>query len=220
MSNEVSQKKGVKAITYKLKLNSEQLFQFLEKEGGKSVGALERVGSLFRMLTKEEGLTESVQKWINEIFTEAEEELGALLAQKEEVANLCDMSAFEVSTPDLEFDVVITHPSIWKLINLIKQIDNELSEMENMYLAGFVENAELDQAKMQSLAIVRRVIHKIFKGTAPGKREGGPFSPIKFVLILKQVRNMDNIDEMMEKALEIDKNYQKKQAAEKNKEVA
>lgn len=192
--NSAPVKKLVKSIQHTLNLDSEQLFLYLQEEGGKSTGALERIGSLLRMLAKEEDLSGAVGKWMESIFDEANEDVDKLLTQKDSLMEKVDMSVFTISVPDSYFfNFEIAHPSVWKLINLIGRIDGELNDIENIWLAGEISDIQLFQAKTQALAILRRTIHKIFSATSPGKREGGRFSPLKFIGIMRQVKGMPEI---------------------------
>ena len=186
----------VKTIKHIVRLDSEQLFNYLGEEGGKSRGALERIGSLLRMLAKDESLSLAVNQWLASVFDEANKEVDMLLAQKEKLEENVDMSMFEVHIPDTYvFNIEVAHPSVWKLIKLIQRIDIELNSVENFWLAGEIDDVELNQAKMQALAIARRVIHKIFAATSPGKRDdGGQFSPMKFINIMRQVKGMPDIE--------------------------
>lgn len=59
------------------------MYNYLGEDGGKSQGALERVGSLLRMLAKEENLGNAVKNWLDDVFEAADQEVQMLLAQKE-----------------------------------------------------------------------------------------------------------------------------------------
>jgi hypothetical protein len=192
----VSRTVSVKTMHYTLKLNSEQLFSYLKLEGGKSVGALERIGSLLRMLSKEPEMSASLNEWFTGVFDHAAKEMKTLVAQKQVFAEMLEMEVPNIEIPDsFVFDIEITHPAMWQLINLLKKIDAELDDMEGMWMLGAVTDVELHQARNQALSIVRRTIHKIFEMTSPGKRaEGGKFSPIKFLSIVRKEKGMPSRD--------------------------
>ena len=197
----------VKTINHTLKLNSSMLVDYLEYEGDKSIGALSRVGSLLRMLQKEQTLSATLQVWFDGVFNEAEKEIVDLVAQKKVFLEGMEIDMPTANIPDnFKYEINITHPSIWKFIRLLEKVDSQLDEMEVMWLSGAVTDDELSHVRNQALAIIRRTIHKIFEGTSPGKRDGAKFSPVKFINVIRNEKGVPEkkIPELIEGKVVVD----------------
>lgn len=188
MANEkkVPHTKNAKIMLYTIQFRSKNLFEYMNEDGGKAIGALTRIGSLLLMVSKDEKLNGPLSNWFDSIFISTEQEIEKIESQKNVFAQMLEFDMPPMHIPkEYVYEVEIHHPTAWKLINLIKKVDVVLDEMEALWFAGVVTQPELDQAKTQSLAVIRKTIQSIFEVTAPGKREGGPFSPQRFIQVMR-----------------------------------
>lgn len=177
-----------KSISASIQLESHTIHKFLENEGGKLVGAYKKIGTLFLLTSSEAPLYSKVETWYKELNEWLQSELSNFNVQKERYIENSELDEVpEVTTPDsYKFEFEITHPRLWDLINFAKKIDSSINDIENMWLAGMINDEARTNAVNRVINIPRKLTAKIDKVTAVGKdRKGGPFKASQFVSILR-----------------------------------
>ena len=93
----------------------------------------------------------------------------------------------EVMTPSsYESSVPVCYPVTWKLLNLIQTLDNEIAELENLWLTGFVTDLGRHENSNRAIGLLRKLVAKISNATSPGKdRSGGRFKSTQLISLIR-----------------------------------
>lgn len=195
--------KAMKFKTIKSQVNflSHFIFNFLENEGDKIEAAYHRLGIIVMLTSADKELNPKVTEWkegLNECVTTDIEEMRQ--HKQAYLDNLSDIKIPEVLTPEhYQYTFSIQHPVMWKLIEILKELDAEISEIENLWLAGMIPDDGRLTSINRATEIIRTNSNKIYKATSPGKGRNGRFNVGQFLGLLRGGLELYINDEDLEK---------------------
>lgn len=177
-----------KTIVTPIKLQSHIVHSFLESEGERLISSYSRIGSLLLLTSSELELHRKVSTWQSKLLELLKGEAFKLGAQKKKYTE--ELPSYEepvVMTPeDFVFEAPISHPCLWPLIDSIKKVDFEASEIENLWLAGFIDDEARYICRNRIVNIFRSFNSRIERATSPGKnRKGGRFTAVQLIQMLR-----------------------------------
>lgn len=175
----------LRTLKYPIALTAETTVEYLAKEGGRMMGAINRLGILQRMVGREPAIKQRLDAWVDMLRAEVQEGLEAFGAQVEALAARMPTKGAPKVTVEYPasfvWEATITHPIAWEAINAVTACDRHISEIENFWLMMLISQEEMEQARHQTLNILRRIESRIYMMTRIGKREGGQFSAQAFL---------------------------------------
>lgn len=177
-----------KTIVSSINLQSHIVHSFLDSEGERLITSYSRIGSLLLLTSSELELHGKISVWQSELLDLLKGEAVKLSVQRnkytEELPNYEELA---VLTPDtFVFEASISHPCLWALIDAIKKIDSEASEIENLWLAGFIDDEARYICRNRVVNILRSFNSRIERATSPGKnRNGGRFTAVQLIQMLR-----------------------------------
>tara|TARA_R110002051_G_scaffold6931_2_gene32742 strand:- start:1348 stop:2046 length:699 start_codon:yes stop_codon:yes gene_type:complete len=177
-----------KTIVSPVNLQSHTVHSYLESEGERLISSYSRIGSLLLLTSSELELNAKITAWQSELLNLLTSEAVKLSIQKKKYTEeLPNYKELEVLTPDtFVFDVSISHPCLWALIDAIKKIDSEANEIENLWLAGFIDDEARYICRNRIVNILRSFNSRIERATSPGKnRNGGRFTSVQLIQMLR-----------------------------------
>ncbi|GGP59128.1 hypothetical protein GCM10009347_26940 [Shewanella algicola] len=184
-SNEspVRRKTGVAQI----ELKSEAVYLHMRGQSGEALNnSLYRLGELFKMTNRSTNKTtyNMLKEWFqNEIISIADNEIDKLSSHFDSLQSelIPGYSFVDIKNPDMNLEINIIHKSHIEVINIISKIDLIMDDIEAIALSGTFDDDIEQSSRNQALLILNNISSKIFKVTKPGKRNGGPFSPVFFL---------------------------------------
>ncbi|ALU46145.1 hypothetical protein [Pseudoalteromonas rubra] len=177
----------MKTLVTQISYKSDLLHQFLSKNEIRMLNAFERLGAIFRIARTNPAAYDKIRSWhydVNLLIARTQlDTLQELRAQKQAQAHFD--GHFELNRPEC-YEVIfeVSHPVGITIPQLIKEVDAEIDEIETLFMFGMIDDTEYAAACKQASVIISGVVDRLNKVTAPGKREGGSFSPRHFVEIL------------------------------------
>ena len=180
-------KNRFKTIMQEVQFDSHFCLEYLNNEGDKVIDAFHRLGLIVMLTTTDKKIHSRVVEWRDKLKGLLDKDVASLSEEKNNLLSKNEsLKLPEVSTPDsYSYVFNIQHPIIWTLIDVLKNIDLELSETENLWLAGVISDEEKTRLSSKARNILRIHSSKIFKATSPGKRSGGRFNVGQFLNLLR-----------------------------------
>lgn len=167
-----------KTMEFKIDYKSDLMNRFLTDNGRRLLNTFERLAAIYRMATSDREAYSKIKSWHDDINLQiAAAQLEALEEQRQQ-----KITDYELQVPDINiptnYSVVfeVSHPVTHTIINLVRAVDDELNEIEAIFLSGGIDDLEYEDARRQALSILNGTIDRILKVTSPGRREGGAFS--------------------------------------------
>lgn len=177
-----------KTIEHKINFESHTVYSFWKNEGDRLRNTYERLGSLLMLTTTEPEIYGKVASWETMLLDWLASECKKLKEQKDAFvsnAGLEEVPAVETPSSYSE-NIQICYPSIWKLMKAIKEIDLQISEVENLWIAGVVDDLARHQTSNRVVNILRKFKAKIENATSPGRgREGGRFKAPQLISLIR-----------------------------------
>lgn len=178
-----------KAMPSKLNFLSHTAFSFWQNEGENYLSIYDRLGSLLMLTVRENEIYQKAAKWQDSLLDWFSTEINSLTAQKEAfLKNAGIEETPEVITPQhYHADILITYPSSWRLIEKIKLLDRQVSDIENMWLAGIVDDNSRHNISSRAINLLRKLRAKIEHVTAPGNsnRRNGHFKTTQLIALIR-----------------------------------
>ncbi|MEH6454693.1 MAG: hypothetical protein V7749_00095 [Cocleimonas sp.] len=171
----------------KIDLKSEAVYLHMRGQAGDALNnSLYRLGELFKMTNRSANQTTYIKlkEWYeNEIISVADNDIDKLVNYFQSLQNELapGYSFIDIKNPVMNLDISIIHKSHLEVINIISKIDFVMDDIEAFALSGSFDDDIEKSSRHQALIILNNISSKIFKVTKPGKRNGGPFSPVFFL---------------------------------------
>lgn len=169
------------------KIESHFMIEFLKNEGSKTEDAFHRLGLIIMLTSSDDAITKKVMVWRDQLQNILESDIEGVKKSKEKILkDNPNVKIPEVITPEsYNYTFNIQHPIMWKMIDALKNIDSEISEIENLWLSGLVDDQQRQSAIVNARTILRINTGKIFKATSPGKDTNGRFNIGQFLSLLR-----------------------------------
>lgn len=177
-----------KTFVTNIQFKSHTIHNFWKNEGDRTLNIYERIGSLLMLTTTENELYSKVSAWESELADWFNQEIESIQKQKEAFMENAGLEESpEVMTPSsYESSVPVCYPVTWKLLNLIQTLDNEIAELENLWLTGFVTDLGRHENSNRAIGLLRKLVAKISNATSPGKdRSGGRFKSTQLISLIR-----------------------------------
>lgn len=177
-----------KTIEHKISFESHTVYSFWKNEGDRLRNTYERLGSLLMLTTTEPDIYGKVASWEAQLLNWLNTECNKLKEQKDAfVSNAGLEEVPAVETPSSYSETIqICYPSIWKLMKAIKEIDLQISEVENLWIVGVVDDLARHQTSNRVVNILRKFKAKIENATSPGRgRDGGRFKAPQLISLIR-----------------------------------
>lgn len=176
-----------KTMEFNIDYKSDLMNRFLTDNIRRLLNTFERLAAIYRMATTDKAAYKKIKDWHQDInLAIASAQLDALEEQRQQKIIDDDLNIPEINTP-ANYSVIfeVSHPVTHTVINLVRAVDDELNEIEAIFLGGGIDDLEYEDARRQALSILNGVIDRILKVTSPGRREGGAFSKELYMRFLK-----------------------------------
>lgn len=174
------------------------MHKFLAERGERVMQVAERLAAAMRMLAQEPVLYNEFEGWKNNSLQQAKDSILTLTQQREALEqtlrkNQRDLS---ITTPDkFQAELVFTTSIGRQVIELLEDIDAELSKAQYLYLAGALNDLQVTEVNRQGLNIINSYIDRAFKMTSPGKRATGRFQSSALAEHLKLTKTAESVAE-------------------------
>jgi hypothetical protein len=171
----------------KIDLKSESVYLHMRGQAGDALNnSLYRLGELFKMTNRSANQTtyNMLKEWFQkDIISVADNDIDKLVNYFQSLQNELapGYSFIDIKNPVMSLDISIIHKSHLEIINIISKIDFVMDDIEAFSLSGSFDDDIEKSSRQQALIILNNISSKIFKVTKPGKRNGGPFSPVFFL---------------------------------------
>jgi hypothetical protein len=180
---QVRRKTGVARV----ELKSESIYLHMRGQSGDALNnSLYRLGELFKMTNRSSNKTtyNTLMQWFEkEIISTSNKDIEKLVSYFDSLQEniLPGFEFIDIKNPDMALEINIIHKSHLEIINIISRVDLIMDDIEALSLSGSWEDDIEQSARNQALLILNNISSRIFKATKPGKRNGGPFSPVVFL---------------------------------------
>jgi len=176
-----------KTMEFDIAYKSDLMNRFLTDNGRRLLNTFERLAAIYRMAASDKSAYNKIKDWHQDInLAIAATQLDALEEQRQQKIIDNELNIPDINTPS-NYKVLfeVSHPVTHTIINLVRAVDAELTEIEAIFLGGGIDDLEYRDAQRQALSILNGVIDRILKVTSPGRREGGAFSKELYMRFLK-----------------------------------
>lgn len=169
---------------------------FLRNTGVYMLGAFERIGGLLKMLAKDPSLLNQVKNWHENSISIAQDQLTQISVTRESIAAQFEGELVEIQIPaSYKKEFVVSHPVAHTMKAMLQMIDEELSLVYQLYMAGAVEESQYQEITDKAVSVIRGVCDRIYKGTSPGKnRDSGNYTHKELVNWLKVGNKLGVVD--------------------------
>lgn len=197
----------VKTMLLSIEYKSDILHSYLSSNQQTMLSAYERLGALLKMLSKEPQLLNEVNEWHKSNTLIASTQLETIELTREAIDKDFDGELPSFNIPEsynAKFEA--SHPVVHTMMATLRAIDSELSSIENLYLAGAVDDEQFSDIRKESMTVIRGLVDRIYKATSPGKdREKGRFSAKDLAEWLRQGNKLATVDAPQDMQKEINK---------------
>ncbi|MDF4421723.1 hypothetical protein [Vibrio parahaemolyticus] len=189
-----------KSLPYTLKVQSDAMLRYMNRNGGAAAGAFQRVAGLIQFTANEAEVRERLDSWFEGVMSVASERANALSAQQEKYAEGMVVNVSRPKVPEnYQYTVEITHPIFWQFIGLVEMIDGVMAEIEFLWLAGQLEDVHLQNASGQAVNTIKDMVNRIYYVTnASRNRKGGLYSPQAYKELMQALTKGEPAPEQQE----------------------
>jgi len=189
-ANPESRLKGVqKTITLTLRYTSDIMHYYLETNQATMLAAYERLAGLKRMLSRDTDLLVHVDEWVKSNIQVCELQLAEIAATRDAIQNEYEIP--ELNVPEsYQTTFVASHPIANKMITIAERVDEEIAEVESLFFAGAIDDAQYANLRNQAMTIIRGSVDRIYKATSPGSRKNGRFTPQELARWIREGNRM------------------------------
>lgn len=175
-----------KALPYDILAKSNTVLDYLNRNGGRAVGAFQRIAALNQLTQRNNDIRTRLTEWLNCRLTLSQEEVAAFEAKAISFKADVVIEPISVVVPEtFTYRIDVTHPIFWRFIGIFEAVDRNIAEFENMWIAGLIDDESMIQSRNDSLTIITDLVASIYQITnASRDREGGLYDTNDYKAIM------------------------------------
>lgn len=155
-----------------------------------------RVAGLYVLTTSNTEIRDRLESWFSGEIAEVERRCELLNKMRElEVQELGGKAAnYDILTPELySVNIEVEHPVFWRVINAIKSIDTATSSIENMWLAGEVDDKTNQHARGVAFRAYTHFLGRLrYVATKSANRAGGIYDLAEYEEIMATINTRND----------------------------
>lgn len=150
------------------------LHEYMEQYQGLMTSMFERIGGLRQLVRRDSALLDMISLWHKTSLGITQKQLLAMRERREtlemEIAGGATLPDINVPE-DWKLNFVVTHPIAHDLVNLVKDINEEIKANEALFYAGLINEEAIERINNETVFLLSGVTDRIAKATRPGKRK-------------------------------------------------
>lgn len=185
MSEQKKQERKFKSIEYDFNTRSNAVNHYLNKQMPGLIGGMVRIAQLIYKAKNEPELKAEIIRLITDIETKAHKQLETFDEQFEELVTGMELYVSELQGAPQTRQVIIGHPVMWKLVRLLKSVEERAVRVELFWLNEIIADEEVERCEKELDMILRYFRGSIYGMTSIEGRQGGKWDANQF---LKELR--------------------------------
>lgn len=175
-----------KALPYDILAQSNTVLDYLNRNGGRAVGAFQRIAALNQLTQRNNDIRSRLTEWLNCQLSLSQEEVVAFEAKANSFKADVVIEPLSVVVPEtFTYRIDVTHPIFWRFIGIFEAVDRNIAEFENMWIAGLIDDDSMVQSQSDGLRIITDLVASIYQITnASRKRAGGLYDTNDYKAIM------------------------------------
>ena len=175
-----------KALPYDMLAKSNAVLDYLKRNGGRAVGAFQRIAALSQLVQNNSNIRNRLTEWLNCRLAISQEDVVAFESLVTALKTDVIIDPLRIVIPEtFTYQIDVTHPVFWRFIGLIEAVDRNIAEIENMWIAGLIDDESMMKSVNSALDIIGDLVKDVYQITAASRtHRNGLYSVNDFKLIM------------------------------------